>query len=200
MTQSTITYTSDAHGIGTLSVPGDCTLEELYAHPDCPHIIKQSLEKHVSWQMRCETPLYRGLRLKNQYLQFRAAMALYGVEPIEEEETLALTIGESLTGFSMVRPTPTHTPIVSSFVRVLLEDKTVKECTIALTGIEKRQITLADANALIGKPLSDGMIKTFADEVSNRYEGFSDFNGDAEYRKAMIAVTLERALQEVKHE
>lgn len=206
MTYPTITFTpsSENKHYGKLFLPGGCSLEDLYNAPQCPLIIKETLEKHVSWQVRVETPIHLALGLKNHFLQFRAAMALFGVADITEGESVELLIEEARFGSSMVRPTPAHTPIVGSFARIILDQDVIKTCNLSITGIEKRRVTIPDTTELTGKDLLDLDFKSVAKSISSRYPGFSDFNGTAEYRQAMLAVTLERALihcsEEVNHE
>lgn len=201
MNTPTITFTPSAEDTqaGKLSIPGTCSLEQLYTHPNCPAAVKATLDKHVHWQSRCETPLYLGLKLKNEFMLFRAAMSVFGVSHISEEEAVNLEIGSGRVGYSLVRPTPAHTPIVGAFVRINLEEETVQDCIVALIGIEKRRLTLPDTQSMVGKMLTDELLDDYAKLVSDHYAGFDDFNGTAEYRKAMVKVTLQRALQEVKH-
>ena len=201
MKTPTITFTPNAEdtSIGKLYIPGVCSLEALYTNPKCPDFIKATLEKHIHWQMRCETPIHRGLNLKNQFMAFRAAMAVFGIGDIEEDEEVILPISHDPVGSALVRPTPSHTPIVGSFARMALDGSTIRECAIAIIGIEKRRLSKPDTQVLIGKELKDDTIEDFAKQVAGQYIGYNDFNGTAKYRKAMVAVTLQRALQEVKH-
>jgi hypothetical protein len=206
MNYPTITFTpsSEDERFGKLIIPGECSLEELYQNPHCPLIVKETLEKHISWQVRVETPVHLALGLKNQYLQFRAAMALFGVEDIVEGEAVEFSVEEANFGSSMIRPTPAHTPIVASFAKLTIENEVIKACSLALTGLEKRRISLPDTSEATGKPLTADSIQSIAQKISAQYEGFSDFNGTAEYRRSMAVVTLERALNqcamEVSHE
>ncbi|MEE4195223.1 MAG: hypothetical protein V2J07_08500 [Anaerolineae bacterium] len=203
MNTPTITFIPAAEhaGIGKLCIPGVCTLESLYRHPNCPPLVKETLEKHVTWQMRCETPVHLALNLKNQYLPFRAAMAVFGVGDIDETEDVRLEITQDPTSSSMVRPTPAHKPTVSAFVRIKLNDSgIVQDCVVALTGAENRRLSLPDTQMLVGKNLSKSVIQEFSNNVSEHYPCFKDIYGSESYRKAMIAVTLERALKEVNHE
>lgn len=202
MNTPTITFTPNEQdgAIGKLTVSGKCTLEQLYNHPNCPKLIKQTLDTHVNWQMRCETPIHLALNLKNKYLPFRAAMAVYDIEDIEKDESIELILSDDSTTSSMVRPTPSHTPIVATFVRIKLNGGIVEDCSIAASGIEKRRISQVNPKPLLGQKLTIESTSKFASQVSQQFAGFDDFYGSADYRKAMLKVTLERALQEVLHE
>lgn len=195
MTTPTITFIPDANELryGQLIVSGGCSLEELHNHPQCPRIIKATLETHVSWQMRCETLLHQALNLKNQFLPFRAAVAVYGVEGIDKNGSITMTIDDARTGFSMVRPTPAHTPIVTAFVHLHQSGEIVEECKIAITGIEKRKLTLPEPTALHGLLLSSEEVDNWSKDIIQQYQGFDDFNGSEEYRKAMAIVSIQRA-------
>ncbi len=202
MNTPTITFipTAEHAGFGKLCIPGVCTLESLYRHPNCPALVKETLEKHVTWQMRCETPVHLALNLKNQFLPFRAAMAVFGIDDIDETEEVQLEITQDATSSSMVRPTPAHKPIVSAFIRMKLNDNhIIEDCVVALTGAENRRLSLPDTKMLVGKKFSEALIKEYSTHVSDHYPCYKDIFGSEAYRKAMIAVTLERALQEVNH-
>ena len=201
MNTPTITFIPNAENpnSGKLRIQGNCSVEELYNHANCPKLVKETLEKHVHWQVRCETPIHRALNLKNQFLSFRAAMAVYGIGDIDKGEEIMLKTGSWHTGSSMVRPTPAHTPLVSSFVRLKMEGGRILKARVALTGIEKRRLTKPETDRLIDQELTNGLIQKYAKNISEQYDGFDDFKGKADYRKSMISVTLERALQEAKH-
>lgn len=192
------------HGHSASSIPFNCTLDDLYNHPHCPKIIKESLEKHVSWQIRCETDIKRALRAGGRLLPFRAALSVYGYDMLPDESGIQLTITEAATAAAYVRPTPTHIPIVSAFVKVSTAEDRIKEMTIALTGIEERSITSLDTTSLKQSPAEITAMMKSIDQLLSGYTGYSDFNGSAEYRLAMAKVAIERALtsclQEVDHD
>jgi hypothetical protein len=192
------------HGHSSSTIPFDCTLDDLYNHPHCPEVIKESLEKHVSWQVRCETELKRALRAGGQLLPFRAALTVYGYEILPDESGIELNITDAATAASYVRPTPAHSPVVAAFAKVSKTKEHIKDIAISLIGIEERAITTLDTTSLNQLPVEVRILMGPINEALAGYPGYSDFNGSAEYRLAMAAVTIERALQtcleEVTHD
>lgn len=192
------------HGQSSSSIPFDCTLDDLYNHPHCPAIIKESLEKHVSWQIRCETDLKRALRAGGRLLPFRAALTVYGYEILPDESGIQLNITNAATAASYVRPTPAHLPIVAAFVKMSSNKSYIENISIALTGIEERAITNLDTTSLRQSPATAESLMEPISKILAGFAGYSDFNGSAEYRLAMARVTIKRALkicfQEVNHD
>jgi hypothetical protein len=183
------------HGQSSSTIPFDSTLDDLYNHPHCPAIIKESLEKHVSWQIRCETDIKRALRAGGHLLPFRAALTVYGYEILPDESGIELNITDAATAASYVRPTPAHTPVVAAFAKVSKTSGHIKDIAISLIGIEERAITTLDTTSLNQLPVDVRILMGPIDEALATYPGYSDFNGSAEYRLAMARVTIERALQ-----
>ncbi len=192
------------HGHSSSTIPFDCTLDDLYNHPHCPAMIKESLEKHVSWQIRCETDIKRALRAGGRLLAFRAALTVYGYEILPDESGIELNITDAAAAASYVRPTPAHTPVVAAFAKVSKTNEHIKDIAISLIGIEQRVITTLDTTSLSQLPVDVRILMGPIDEALAAYPGYSDFNGSAEYRLAMAKVSIERALQtcleEVNHD
>jgi hypothetical protein len=183
------------HGQSSSTIPFDCTLDDLYNHPHCPKIIKESLEKHVSWQTRCETDIKRALRAGGRLLAFRAALTVYGYEILPDESGIELNITNAGTAASYVRPTPTHIPIVAAFVKLSANQGSINDLSIALTGIEQRAFTTLDTTSLLQLHADVEVLMGPVKQLLAEYPGFTDFNGSAEYRLAIAKVAIERALQ-----
>ena len=192
------------HGHSSSTIPFDCTLDDLYNHPHCPAIIKESLEKHVSWQIRCETDLKRALRAGGRLLPFQAALTVHGYDILPDESGIELNITNAATFASYVRPTPAHIPIVAAFVKLASKDGRIEHVAIALTGIKEKVVTTLDTTSLNQLPAEVDSLMGQLDDLLAPFPGYTDFNGSAEYRLAMAKVTIDRAfqacLQEVNHD
>jgi probable selenate reductase FAD-binding subunit len=101
------------------------------------------------------------------------------------------------TATADVARTPSDRPIVAAAVYLVRAGNTCSEARIALGGVAGRPVRLRSAEArLAGQPFSESLAADVAAESAAGLQPRSDFRGGSEYRRAMAAVLMRRALVE----
>ena len=91
--------------------------------------------------------------------------------------------------------------IVSVAAIVTLQDSVCSEVKIALGAVAPTPIRAPKAeNLLRGKPLGAELLRQAAEVASEECKPISDIRGSAEYRKEMVRVLTQRALNQAKEE
>jgi len=104
-------------------------------------------------------------------------------------------------GEAHVARTPADEPIVAAVAVVEVDDSTVHQARVALTGAWPEPARLAQAAAqLVGGPLDEEHIRAVAEAVEEEVAPRGDFRGSEEYRRAMAGVLTRRALAECLHQ
>jgi carbon-monoxide dehydrogenase medium subunit len=81
-------------------------------------------------------------------------------------------------------------------VQVSFDDGQVGRAGIALTGVGPTNINAAEAaQALVGSALDDDAIANAAELAARAAQPQSDLRGDAEYKRHVVRVFTQRALQ-----
>ena len=206
------------------SIDANAPLQSVLDSPECPPLLRQTLTGALSWQARNETPVRRTLTAPRVAPQWAAALLALGATVTAEAddgpaeislETLlqhraegkvsALHIppigGEKRWGEAHVARTPADDPIVMAVAVVEVDDSTVHQARVALTGVWPEPVRLAKAAAqLMGGPLDEEHMRAVAEAVEEEVAPRGDFQGSEEYRRAMAGVLTRRALAGCLHQ
>jgi carbon-monoxide dehydrogenase medium subunit len=102
-------------------------------------------------------------------------------------------------GSARVARMPADQPIVAAVAVVKLEGMVAKSVRLALTGVWRETVRLAQSvDLLVGKELDAGQIEAVAAAVAEEVSPVSDYLGSAEYRREMAAILTRRALEQVR--
>jgi CO/xanthine dehydrogenase FAD-binding subunit len=220
--------TPEEEGAETNLILGACvSLQTLYESPDIPNLLRRSLNGALNWQARNEHTVIKVVLSPNLAPQFVATLLAWGARAIfgDKEGYLAdylqrtlphdnlfsgirlpLDVPGRVWGESHVARTPADEPIVTAIAVVdLMHDpdeelhSVVRQARLALTGAWREHARLAkSAKLLLGKALSDDLIRQVAAAVEQEVSPRDDFLGSAEYRRSMAAVLMQRALEDCK--
>jgi len=205
------------------SIDTGVPLQAVVDDPACPPLLRQALTGVLSWQARNETPLWRTLaapRLAPQWvaglLALGATLVVHGEENplavgsqfprpergegLPHSHELNVRVGGLRWGEAHVARTPTDEPIVAAVAVVRMEGHAVQTARVALTGVWREPVRLAQAAAqLVGGPLDERRIQAVAAAVEQEVAPKGDFLGSREYRRAMAGVVTRRALEAARH-
>lgn len=194
-------------------------LEDILAFPGLPDLLGDSLKRWTTWHDRMARSIHEVLSTPAKAAPFVAALLACGArvclddDTVDVEDFLGRTGRSRLNvraihlpvhadtgaGMAAVCPTPTDAPIVAAFACVAYDGDVVESARIALTGVWRKAVQLAEAgDMLAGKSLSDDDILAVAEAVEKEVEPRGTFIGSADYRKRMAGVTTRRALAECK--
>lgn len=201
-----------------LQLPAQSTLEDLYQHHRCPTILHSALHK-VVWQCRVEYSMERVILSPNLAPSWLAALLALGAEISFSEPGMTGLLEEYLLrtgqrsqkigavlvpvnvagriwGIEEISRTPSDLPILLAAAVLDIDQDTIRQARIALTGVWPETARLAKAaNLLIKKPLSDELIQQVADAIEQEVDPPENFLGGKRYRKTMAGVLTRRALQ-----
>lgn len=205
------------NGKSAISVPASALLDDVLSHPQCPAFLHDALYGKVSWQKRNEFDLSRVLAAPGMAPQFVGALLAWGAvctfddgseKPLEavlaepgahnrvQSITLALDIPGRVWAASRTGSTPEDWPILWAMAALDMEGGTIKDARIALTGAQLQSAALSKAaSGLIGASLNEETLSKTAAAAAAEANPRGDYRGSAEYRKAMAAVVVRRALQ-----
>ena len=197
-------------------------LQSIYAPPETPAILRQSLNGALTWQIRNETTAQKAILSPNLAPQFIAALLALNAEIISgadkiplaayldrtqpaQAHILALQLPPMPSGFvwgeAHVSRTPADEPIVAAWAVLNLDGNTVQAARLALTGAQRQHARLAQAaERLIGHSLNDELIQQVADAAAQEANPPNDYLGGSAYRRRMVAVLTRRALEKCRNE
>jgi len=204
------------------SIDADSPLQSVLDAPECSPLLRRTLTGAISWQTRNETPVRKALtspRIAPQWVAVLLALgATVSVERGEGTEEVSLEAllhqggkGRATTlhvppggpgrrwGEARVARTPADEPIVAvvAVVDVEVDDLTVRQARIALTGVWPKSVRLAEAASyLVGRSLDETSMQAVAEGVEKEIAPKGDFLGSEEYRRAMAGVLTHRALEQ----
>jgi len=194
-------------------------LEDILAFPEIPDLLGDSLKRWTTWHERMTLSIREALSTPAKAAPFVAALLACGARVGLEEGTVEVedflgrsgrsrldvysiqlpVRSEREAGMAAVCPTPTDAPIVAAFACVTYDGDIVKSARLALTGVWRKAVQLADAaEKLAGTSLSDDVIHAVAEAVEDEVKPRGNFIGSAGYRRSMAGVTTRRALAECK--
>jgi len=203
-------------GSKRLKINVNSPLGEILAHPGCPLFIQNSIHGKVSWQKRNEYTLIRTLIGPSIAPQFIGTLLAWGtwvdfdngnesnllevIDDTGKTKTIeALSIPMDINGRMWAEArtgsTPNDIPIVWAFAVIDRAGQTVKYAHIALSGIWRQSVALAQsAELLVGTDMKADDIERVAEAVAAEAAPVGDYRGSSEYRKAMAGVMTRRAL------
>jgi xanthine dehydrogenase small subunit len=194
----------------------------VYKDELCHELLRQSLGR-LTWQRRDETTVLQSVRSPDIAPQWISALLALGAEVVfaeREKSTLledflprvglhsgkitALRIPQDVPGRvwagEHVSTAPSAAPIVSVIAVVDLLEGRVHQARLALTGVWRENVRLADAiQTLVGGPLNRESIQRAANAVEAEVAPRSDFLGSSDYRRAMSAVLTRRVLEQCQN-
>jgi CO/xanthine dehydrogenase FAD-binding subunit len=203
------------------SIDADDSLQDALERQDCPPLLRRTLTGALSWQARNEVSIRRSLtspRAATQWLT--TLLALGATVTIEDNHrqtevpletvvqrkargritALHVDVQDLQWGAAHVSRTPADDPIVSAVAVVTIDEGTVRDARVALTGVWPEPVRLARAPAqLAGSPLNQETIQAVAKAVEHEVAPQADFLGSEEYRRVMAGVLTQRALEACLH-
>ncbi|MEA3441433.1 MAG: hypothetical protein U9R58_14250 [Chloroflexota bacterium] len=203
----------------TLSIPSDLPLQFVYKDKLSHELHRQSLGR-LNWQRRDETTVLQSVRSPDIAPQWISALLALGAgvvfaereqsTPLEDflprvglhsGKIIALRVPYDSPGrvwaAESLSPAPSAAPIVSAIAVVDMLDGTVQGARLALTGVWRVNVRLADAvQTLVGGPLNRERIQRAANGVEAEVAPRSDFLGSSDYRRVMSAVLTRRVLEQ----
>jgi CO/xanthine dehydrogenase FAD-binding subunit len=209
----------DAEAI--LRLGAEVSLQMVYEFLNCPELLRRALSAPVTWQQRNETTVGKAVGspgLAPQWIAALLALGAHGILRKEGEMPLAafldrskprhgrlmavhlpLNVAGRVWAKTHVARTPADEPIVGAVAVVDLTGNVVRQARLALTGVWREPVRLAQsAGLLVGGALDAGQIQQVAAAVEREVRPPGDFRGSAEYRRAMIAILARRVLNECK--
>jgi len=202
---------------GLLRLEGTASLQRVYEASNTPELLRWSLGRCFVWQRRNDTEVLQASLSIDQGPMWAAALLAWDAQvafdsgetaPLDAylkreirpkgrpEAILIRSESENLRwGKGEVSRLPTDTPIVGAVAVVETDGGVVKEARVAMTGVWKRTVGMAQAPAqLAGRPLDAVAIETVAQAIAAETSPRSDYLGSEEYRRAMAAVVSQDAL------
>lgn len=197
-------------------VDATAPLQTMVDDPECPRFLRRLMLETFSWQVRNETSIQKALRSPRTAPRWMAALLALGTTitlegeltevPVEhllerhaqgQVTALHIPVSGIAWGEACIARTPADDPIVAVAATVGLEDGTVRQARIALTGVWPEPVRLAQAAAtLVGHALDEETILVTARAVEAEVAPQGDFRGSAGYRRAMAGVLTRRALEQ----
>lgn len=199
-------------------------LQELVESADVPVVLKRSLTRALSLNLRNRTSVGETLLVENPPSEWLAALAaleayVVYVGPSPEQryresvETYLASrqrlanrsivtqlvilppLPRSAAGAAFVSRTPADAPIVCAAVTVsLTETGRVSKALAALCGASPELVVVLELDTLIGNPLDEANIASAVKSVVPRVNPVADYLGSADYRRDMARVLVQRAL------
>lgn len=216
------TVTADDAG---LRVGAALPLSDVLARPDLPAALQESLTRVLSPNVLNGASVGESLRSRANPLlrEWLAALVALGaavetVDPyggsLHRERRLLLTADQRLEhevitalvlpplgprmalGASQVSRTPADAPIVNAAACVQFDEAgKVASAMAALGGVSAAPVDGFVLGSLSGWPLNHETAQAAAEQIAAHLTPPDDYHGSAEYRKAMAAVCLMRALE-----
>lgn len=217
MSTQTLTTRLPVTDAGLLRLDGGASLQSVLEAANAPELLRWALRRSFVWQRRNDTEVLQASLSMDQGPLWAAALLAWDAQ-------LAFDSGEiaSLTAYVkreikpkgrpeavLVRPEtetllwgtgdvarlPTDRPIVGAVAVVEMAGDVVKNARIALTGVWKRTVELAQAPAqLAGGPLNAETIAAVTAAIATETSPRQDYLGSEDYRRAMAIVTSRDAL------
>jgi CO/xanthine dehydrogenase FAD-binding subunit len=192
-------------------------LDDVLTLPQCPVFLQSVLFGKITWQKRSEFNISRTLTVPGLAPQWVGALLAWGAwvrledgHEIELSEALELPdqiravellsipleVPDRLWAEARTGSTPNDFPIVWALAVVDAADGIVQRARIALTGVWRQSVALANsAELLVGEKLDAETIKRVAAAVAEEATPVGDYRGSEEYRRDMAGVMTRRALE-----
>jgi len=223
MPTQTLTPLLPVTDAGLLRLDGGASLQSVLEAANAPELLRWALRRSFVWQRRNDTEVLQASLSMDQGPMWAAALlawdaqlafdsgetasfAAYVKREIKPkgrpEAVLVRPETESLLwGTGDVARLPTDRPIVGAVAVVEMADHVVKAARVALTGVWKRTVDLAQAPAqLVDGPLTAETIAAVADAIAAETTPRGNYLGSEEYRRAMAIVTSRDALTQCMEE
>ncbi len=208
---------------GLLRLEGAHSLQSVLEAANTPELLRWALHRCFVWQRRNDTEVLQASLSMDQGPMWAAALLAWDaqiafdsgdvvsyaayvkreVKPKGRPEAILIQ-PESETlrwGTGDVSRLPTDTPIVGAVAVVEIDGDVVASARLALTGVWKRTVDLAEAaSSLAGQPLTEETIAAVADAVATEATPKADFLGSEAYRREMAAVISRDALTQCMKE
>jgi len=196
-------------------------LQAVLFSPSTPELLKHNLRGWTTWQQRTGITLEQVILSPNLAPQWIAALLAWGAHlgPITNNGR-SISLADHLQGIGSDRSrptqllipihppsrrwgeasvgrTPSDQPVVSAIAVVDMEKDTIRSTRLALTGVWRETVRLAQAPDLLrGKPLTEESILQIVEAIQNEVEPKNTWHGGAEYRRSMAALMTRRALEQ----
>jgi len=189
------TPSQSSGGGGLLTIQLECSLDELYRFPHTPSVVKDTLEKMVSWHTRNENTISQAIKSRHRFPQLQAVLLGLGYSVTDNCVQILLPNANHRCAASDVRSTPADEPIVSAAIGVDIDQsQTIKTARLVFCGAHAQSpYLLKCADMLVGQPFAVHTIDLVIEAMTTELSPKADYQGSAEYRLAMAAVTLKRA-------
>jgi len=202
---------------GLVWLDANAPLQAALISTHTPALFHQVLRRCFTWQQRNDTTIIQAALSADLSPMWGAALIAWNVQVLFDTgdavsltaylkraspakgETIALLLpscGENRRwGMADVARSQADDPIVGAVAVVDFDQDRVLDARLALTGVWKRTVALAQSPAnLAGGPLNEEAIAAVADAIVAESEPRTDFLGSEDYRRAMAAVISRDAL------
>jgi CO/xanthine dehydrogenase FAD-binding subunit len=204
-----------------LAIPAGASLQALYEHTACPHLLHDVLSAWISWQHRVDTTVEQVLLSPNLAPGWIAALLaldariVYGRQQEREASLADFLRGRGGQGRkphsslvsldrehvrwaeAHVARMPGDQPIVMAVVTMDMNGEVVRDARLALTGVWRENARLAEAaGLLVGHLPDEEQIEAVVRAVEREVEPAGDFLASAAYRRAMAVTLTRRVLQQ----
>ncbi len=202
---------------GLLRLEGAASLQSVFEAANTPELLRWALGRSFVWQRRNDTEVLQASLSVDQGPMWAAALLAWDAQvafdsgetaPLDAylkreirpkgrpEAILIRPESENLRwGKGEVSRLPTDTPIVGAVAVVEMENDKVRDIRVALTGVWKRTVQLAQTpTSLACRTPNKTNIAAVAQAIAAETTPRSDYLGSEEYRRAMAAVVSQDAL------
>ncbi len=219
MPTPTSTLTLPQTDAGFLRLDGDAPLQTLLEAANAPDLLKQALRRSYTWQERNDTSIRGAALSPDRGPLWAAALMAWDAQVLFDSGEIASYAlylprkvrpkGRSTDllippqtpnlrwGMADVARTKLDTPIVGAVAVIELDGDRVKAARVALTGVWKQTVDLAQApEALVGQKLTPELLAAVAEAIAVESDPRPNFLGSVEYRRAMAQVISRDALEQ----
>lgn len=198
---------------------GACTLQSVVEHADVPAFVKTALTRSVPLNLRNGTSLGESLLLERPLLEWLCALMATGEASIQvysggeavwvtpsawvDSDAKGLVGGVHIpfargarVGTAHVARTPADAAIVCAAARVVLDENgLVLQADVYLGGADGDLAVRSYVTGLEGLALLAESIRDVAEQIAAQAHPSTNSLGSAEYRRAMAAVCIRRAME-----
>jgi CO/xanthine dehydrogenase FAD-binding subunit len=202
---------------GLLYLAGAASLQSVYEAENTPALLRWALHRSFVWQRRNDTEALQATLSMDQGPMWAAALLAWDaqilfdsgetatldaytkreVKPKGRPEAVLIRPEQANLrwGHSDVARMASDKPIVGAVAVVEMENDKVRDIRVALTGVWKRTVQLAQTpTSLACRTPNKTNIAAVAQAIAAETTPRSDYLGSEEYRRAMAAVVSQDAL------
>jgi len=205
-----------------LRLDAQASLQAICEAPTGPDMFRRSLDDTLKWQAPSAVTVEQVVRSPDVAPQWIAALLALGARvsfvEVAQEVTLAdflrcvgpyhgkiatvhvpMNVPGSVSGEAYLMSRGADAPVMAALVVVILTEGFVRRARLALMGVWREPVRLADsADLLVGGPLIIRRIRRVAEAVEQEVAPHDDVPGNAGYRRAMAGVLTYCALEQCR--